>query len=93
MSWSYSKSGSKEELKKFLDEEAPKALAHVTGVERTIADQALGLARATVEAISPDTSDKYDIKLSANGSAVFDGDGNQIAQSISVTVSPVWKGN
>lgn len=93
MSWSYSKSGTRDEIKKFLDEEAPKALSHVTGVERSIADQALGLARATVEAISPDTSDKYDIKLSAHGSAVFDSNGNQIAQNIGVTVNPVWKGN
>lgn len=92
MSWSYSQSGSKEELKKFLDEEAPKYLSHVQGTERTIADSALGLARTAVEAISPDTSDKYSIQVSANGSAVFDGQGNQIAQSVSLTVTPTWKG-
>jgi hypothetical protein len=84
MSWSYGKHNSPPaDLKKYLDEDAVKMIAHVQGVERSIADQALGLVRAVVEANASSSV----IDLSANGSATIDRDGNQSNQNLNIKVS------
>lgn len=89
MSYSYSKKGTKAEVKKYLDEDAPKAMSHISGVERTIADQALGTLRAAVEAQADDP--KYEIEAAANGSASFGTDGLQVGQDFCAQVKRVYK--
>jgi hypothetical protein len=88
MSWSITAGGTKEETLKSLNEDAPRNIAHVTGVERTLADQALGLLRAAVEANSD--VDKYTITVSASGSATYN-NGVATMQSISLNVSQRYK--
>lgn len=89
MSYSYSKKGTKAEVKKYLDEDAPAALNHVTGVERTIADQALGTLRAAVEAQVDDP--KYDIEAAGGGSCSFGTDGSQVGQDFYAKVQRTYK--
>lgn len=89
MSWLISKTGSKEEVQKYLDEEAPKAIAHVTGIERSLADQALGLVRAVVAA--NEKPEQYNHSVSAGGSAMFDAEQKQLGQSLAINVSLLYK--
>ncbi len=87
MSWSFSSRGTAGDVKKFLDEQAPTAIAHVQGVERSIADQALGLARAVV---AGNTNEQNEVSVSANGSASFVAAG-QDAQALSITIQYLRK--
>lgn len=87
MSYSYGKQGTRDEVKKYLDEEAPKALDHVVGVERMIADRILGAARAAVEATD---GSKFNINLSAYGSAYFVVD-NQTSQAVGLKIDLLYK--
>lgn len=89
MSWSLNKSGSKDDVQKYLDEEAPKMIGHVQGVERSIADATLGLLRAVAAANT--NPDKYGISLSASGHAVCDEKGDQQSHNLSVSVSYMSK--
>ena len=75
-------------MKKFLDDEAPKLLSHVTGVERTIADQLLGVARAAVEA--DNNPELYDVAVTINGHCMSDGV-EQKAQVVHLTVNVIQK--
>src|SRR5882724_9606002 len=63
MSWSMGKAGTKEEVQKYLDEEAQNTIAHVEGVERELADKALELVLDTVRET---TGGGYDVSFNAN---------------------------
>lgn len=88
MSWSISSRGSKAEVAKYLDEQGPVAVAHVQGVERALADQALGLARAVV---AENEDVKYETSVSMNGSASFNAQGEQFGQTLSINIQQMTK--
>lgn len=90
MSWSLSKVGTQQEVTQYLDEVAPGAISHVQGVERSLADQALGLMRAVVAGETDPKISK--VNLSAYGSASFGGpsQGSQNAQTMNISVSVVY---
>lgn len=92
MSWSFAYRGSKSDVQKQLDEQAPVTLQHVEGVERTLADQGLGLARAAVAANEDNA--QYEVSAAGSGSAVFamvDGVTKQVGQSIHIVVQSQYK--
>jgi len=83
MSWSLSKVATQQEVRKYLDEEAPKVIAHVQGDERALADQALGFARAVVAANPAGNR----VSLGMYGSAIFKDGVEQVAQSVSISIT------
>lgn len=89
MSWSLQFAGTKAEVTDYLDNVAPGVIGHVTGDERALADQTLGLLRAAV-AVENSPVD-FTVSINAYGSASFDPQGNQLLQSVSMTVSAQLK--
>lgn len=85
MSWSINAKGKKSDVVNSLNSSRTTSLSHVQGKEKQIADKAVDLALAVVEA----TDEKFDINVAMYGSASFD-NGEQIGQAIGVTIGFAW---
>lgn len=86
MSWSLMFGGSQPQVQQWIADVAPQLLANqVSGTELTLAQQALTLASATVNADS--TELPMEITVSGHGSAFIDPQGTQLSQSLSITIN------
>jgi hypothetical protein len=83
MSWSISAKGTKAEVVANLNAARKAQLSHVQGKEKEIAEKAVDLALAAIEA----TDEKFNPSVSMFGSASFDSVGAQNGQSIGVNVN------
>jgi hypothetical protein len=87
MSWSINAKGKKPDVAEKLNSSRTAELSHVQGKEREIADKAVDLALAVVEATD---EEKYQINVAMYGSASFDSAGKQTGQAIGVTIGLEW---
>jgi hypothetical protein len=85
MSWSINAKGTKAEVVARVNSARTAQLSHVQGKEKEIAEKAVDLALAVVDA----TQEKFDINVSLYGSASFE-NAEQVGQAIGVTVGFAW---